>query len=146
MIYSYQKHTDALSTIEMILPEDEYHHRIGTELATVDGITYVHLPDNTPLPIQPPEISVGLVVLTPEVIEMIKSSSPHARLIDARIKAKIRDKYDAETEMYFARISIGAVTGLYTMEPGEAEKVAIYGAYVEDVRRWGREQRAMIGL
>lgn len=145
MIYSYQKHIDELRTVEIALPVDGMQ-RLGTELATIDGTTYVHVPDSATLPEQPIEIDVAPVSLTPELIDAIKAASPHVRLVNERIKTKIRERYDAETEMYFARISIGAITGQYTMEPGEAEKVAAYGAYVEEVRQWGRDQRAGFGL
>lgn len=145
MIYSYKKHISALRTVEITLPVDGMQ-RLGTELAAIDGTTYVHVPDSIALPEQPSEIDVVLVTLTTELIDAIKAASPHVRLVSERIKAKIRERYDAETEMYFARISIGAITGQYTMEPGEAEKVAAYGAYVEEVRQWGRDQRAAFGL
>jgi hypothetical protein len=145
MIYSYQKHIDELRTVEIVLPVDGMQ-RLGTELATIDGTTYVHVPDSATLPEQPIEIDVAPVALTPELADAIKAASPHVRLVNERIKAKIRERYDAETEMYFARISIGAITGQYTMEPGEAEKVAAYGAYVEEVRQWGRGQRTELGL
>jgi hypothetical protein len=120
--------------------------RLGTELATIDGTTYVHVPDSAVLPEQPIEIDVAPVSLTADLAEAIKAASPHVRLVNERIKAKIRERYDAEDEMYFARVSIGAITGQYTMEPGEAEKVTAYGAYVEEVRQWGRNQRAGFGL
>lgn len=145
MIYSYQKHIDELRTVEIALPVDGMQ-RLGTELATIDGTTYIHVPDSATLPEQPIEIDVAPVSLTAELTDAIKAASPHVRLVNERIKAKIRERYDAETEMYFARISIGAITGQYTMEPGEAEKVAAYGAYVEEVRQWGRDQRAGFGL
>lgn len=145
MIYSYQKHIDDLRTVEIALPFDGVQ-RLGTELATIDGTTFVHVPDSATLPEQPIEIDVAPVSITPDLTDAIKAASPHVRLVNERIKAKIRERYDAETEMYFARISIGAITGQYTMEPGEAEKVAAYGAYVEEVRQWGRDQRAAFGL
>ena len=147
MIYSYQKHIDALRTVEIALPTDATNHqRIGTELATVNGTTYVFLPNGAKLPAQPSEITVVTVTLTPEISDAIKAVSPHVWLINEQIKEKIRNKYSSEDEMYFARISIGAITGQYTMEPGEADKVAAYGAYVESIRQWGRDQRAAIGL
>jgi hypothetical protein len=145
MIYSYQKHIDELRTVEIVLPVDGMQ-RLGTELATIDGTTYVHVPDSAVLPEQPIEIDVAPVSLTADLAEAIKAASPHVRLVNERIKAKIRERYDAEDEMYFARVSIGAITGQYTMEPGEAEKVTAYGAYVEEVRQWGRNQRAGFGL
>lgn len=145
MIYSYQKHIDEMRTVEINLPVDGMQ-RLGTELATIGATTYVHIPDSATLPEQPIEIDVAPVSLTAELTDAIKEASPHVWLVNESIKAKIRERYDAETEMYFARISIGAITGQYTMEPGEAEKVAAYGAYVEEVRQWGRDQRAGFGL
>ncbi|MEI7816176.1 MAG: hypothetical protein WCI45_03180 [Desulfuromonadales bacterium] len=117
-----------------------------TELCTIEGLTYISIPDSVALPAQPEQVVLTEVALTPELADAIKAVSPHVRLIDERIKAKIRERYDAESEMYFARISIGAITGQYIMEPGEAAKVAAYGAYVEEVRQWGRDQRAGFGL
>lgn len=46
-IVSYQKHIDSIRTVEIRLPEDVSMQRIGTELATINGVTYVSLPDNT---------------------------------------------------------------------------------------------------
>jgi hypothetical protein len=147
MIYSYQKYIDSLRTVDIALPIDETNRQhIGKELATVNGTTYVFLPDATELPEQPPEITVEPVTLTPELSEAIKTASSHVWLINEQIKEMIRNKYSSEDEMYFARISIGAITGQYTMEPGEADKIATYGAFVESVRQWGRDQRAAIGL
>lgn len=146
MIYSYRKYINALRTVEIALPTSENHQRIGVELATVNGTTYVYLPDGTALPPQPPEITVEPVVLTPELATEIKEASPHVWLINEQIKEKIRDKFSSEDEMYYARISIGVVMGAYTFLPGEQEAVLAYGAYVESVRQWGRDQRAAIGL
>lgn len=146
MIFGYQKHIDRLRTVEIRLPENAEHQHIGTELATINGTTYVFLPDAEVLPDQPIEIDVVPVALTDDLRDQIKLASPHIQLINERIKARIREKYDAEDEMYFARISIGAITSQYIMEPGEAAKVAEYGAYIESVRQWGRDQRAELGL
>lgn len=146
MIYSYQKHIDILRTVEIKLPEGDNHQRIGTELATVNGTTYVFLPAGVTLPAQPAEITVLTVTLTPELTEEIKAASPHVQLINTRIKEKIRDKYDAEDEMYFARISIGQMMGVYLFQTGEDAAILAYGAYVESIRQWGRDQRAALGL
>ncbi len=145
MIYSYQKHIDDLRTVEIALPFDGIQ-RLGTELATIDSTTYVHLPDTATLPEQPTEITVGVVALTPELTDSIKEASPHVRLINERIKAKIRERYNAEDEMYYARTSIGVLMGQYTFQSGEQAAVLAYGAFVEDVRQWGRDQRTAIGL
>ena len=45
-IVSYQKFIDSQRSVEIVLPIGEgAAQRIGDELATVDGVTYVALPD-----------------------------------------------------------------------------------------------------
>ena len=120
----------------------------STELCTIDGITYVSVSDNG-LPEQPAQIAASVVdpvVLTAELKEVIKAASPHCALIHERMESKIRDKYSLSDEQYFSRIASGAALGLYTFETGEAEALQAFGAYVESVRQWGREQRALLGL
>ena len=72
-IVSYQKHIDSIRTVEIRLPEDAtLLQRIGTELATIDGITYVSLPDGASLPANQPEeiaASIQTVTLTPALRE-----------------------------------------------------------------------------
>lgn len=120
----------------------------STELCTIDGVTYVSVPDDD-LPEQAAQISASIVnpvTLTTELREAIKAASPHCALIHERMEAKIRDKYSLSDEQYFSRIASGAALGLYTFETGEAEAIQAFGAYVESVRQWGREQRALLGL
>ena len=117
-----------------------------TELATLGDLTYVCIPSGVTLPAQPPQITVTPVTLTDAIKEQIKAASPHASLISERMLQKIRAKYTPEDEMYFARISIGALSGQYTFEPGEQAAITAYGAHVESVREWGRAQRAALGL
>jgi hypothetical protein len=117
-----------------------------TELCTLEGVTYVAVPDGVALPNQPPEISVSAVTLTDALKDQIKAASAHVALISERMVQKIRGAYTPDDEMYFARISIGALTNQYTMEPGEAQHVADYGNFVESVRQWGRDERAKLGL
>ena len=120
----------------------------STELCTIDGVTYVSVPDDD-LPEQAAQISASIVnpvTLTTELREAIKAASPHCALIHERMEAKIRDKYSLSDEQYFSRIASGAALGLYTFETGEAEALQAFGAYVESVRQWGREQRGQLGL
>lgn len=109
-------------------------------------MTYVAVPAGVTLPAQPEQISVSTVTLTDTLKEQIKAASPHVALIGERMVQKIRAKYTPEDEMYFARISIGALTGQYTFETGEQAAVAAYGAHVESVRQWGRAEKAKLGL
>ena len=62
------------------------------------------------------------------------------------MEAKIRARYSLSDEQYFARIASGVALGMYTFEAGEQDALAALAAYVEEVRRWGREQRASLGL
>lgn len=111
-------------------------------------MTYVAVPDGITLPSQPAQIAgtVAPVTLTPELRDRIKAASPHCQFIDARMQDKIRARYSAEDEMYFARIGTGAALGKYAFEPGEEAALTEYGAHVETVRQWGRTERAKLGL
>jgi len=149
-IVSYRKHIDNLRTVELALPEDaETHQRIGTELATIDGVTYVALPDGAVLPDpQPVEIaaSVSTAAVDPAIKETIKAVSPHCLLINDRMQAMIRENYPLEDELKYARIGVGAAMGIYTPTQEEVNQMTVFGEFVESVRQWGRDERAKIGL
>lgn len=132
-IYAYRKFIDAVRTVEIRLPEDENHQRIGTELATIDGETYVSIPDGQTLPTQPAEITVREIQLTPELKQQISDASPHVRLIRQKVSEKIADQYSMGDEIKLIRTAPSA-------------EFEAYNAYAEDCRAWGREQRAAIGL
>ena len=141
-IVSYQKQSDAYTVYQLNAPEG------STELCTIDGVTYVGVPDDD-LPEQAAQISASIVnpvTLTTELREAIKAASPHCALIHERMEAKIRDKYSLSDEQYFSRISSGAALGIYTFEAGELVALQAFGAYIESVRQWGREQRGQLGL
>ena len=141
-IVSYQKQSDAYTVYQLAAPDG------STELCTIDGVTYVSVPDEA-LPEQPAQIAASVVnpvVLTIELREQIKATSPHCQLIHERMESKIRDKYSLSDEQYFSRIASGAALGIYTFETGEAEALQAFGAYVESVRQWGGEQRTLLGL
>lgn len=133
------------TTKSIVLPEVD-GQRIGNELGMVGDETYVSLPDDAVLPEQLPEINCLPVTMTEELKSALKAINPHCKLVDQQIKDKIRERYDAEDEMYYARISIGVVMGVYQFLPGEQEAVLAYGAFVESVREWAREERDKIGL
>ena len=149
-IVSYQKHIDSIRTVEIRLPEDAtLLQRIGTELATIDGITYVSLPDGVTLPANQPEeiaASIQTVTLTPALRAAIKAASPHCQLIAQRMVEKIRALYSIDDEMYFARIGVGAANGMYTPTQDEMQVMTVFGEFVESIRQWGRDQRARLGL
>lgn len=133
-IVSYQKHFNELTTKTIVLPEaTEGHGTIGTELATIDGITYVALPDGAVLPEQPVEITVSPVDLTPELKVAISEASPHVRLIRERVSAMIAERYSVGDEIKLLRTAPSA-------------EFEAYNEYAESCREWGREQKALLGL
>ena len=142
MIIKYQKHTDKYTTYTLVTPEDSG----CTELATIDGTTYVHVPDGVTLPEQPEQITVEEVTLTPELREQIKAASPHVRLSYKRLQERIRSRYSLEDEQYLTRISVGALSGSYEMQEDEPGLIAAYQAWVEECREIARLERAAIGL
>lgn len=138
-IYAYTKYQDEYTTYLLNVPEG------ATELATIEGVTYVHCSD--PLPEdQPEQITVTTPALTGELIEQIKAASPHVRLISQRMIERIRQRYSADDEFFFARIAGGAGLGRYDITPSEQAELDAYQAWVEETRTWGRDQRAALGL
>lgn len=149
-IRSYQKVSLPHVVVTMLLPDsqgadlaDSVH---CTELCTIDGTTYVAVPDGVTLPTQPEQITVSTVTLTDALKEQIKAASPHVALISERMIQKIRAKYSIDDEMFFARIGVGAALGLYTPTAGEQASMQEFGAFVEAARQWGRDERAKLGL
>lgn len=145
MIYQYQRVTTQGpngTSYYFKAPEDTAY----TELAEVDGWHYVHVPDEAVLPEQHPEINLTPVTLTDDLKEQIKLRSRPVKLIHERMQQMIRDNYSLEDEQYFARIGVGVSLGAYTFQPGEQEALLAFGAFVEEVRQWGRAERAKIGL
>ena len=113
------------------------HQRIGVELATIDGTTYVALPDGEVLPAdQPDEISASVdypVVLTATQVDAIRQASPHVRLINQRVREAISDRYSQSDEIKLLRTA-------------PSDEFTAYNAYVEDCRAWGRAEKAKLGL
>lgn len=132
-IFKYQKFIDNVRTVEIVLPEGENGQRIGTELATIDGVTYVSIPDGVVLPAQPEEITVLPVTLTPELKAAISDASPHVRLIRQLVSEKIAERYTTGDEIKLIRTAPSA-------------EFEAYNTYAEDCRAWGREQKAILGL
>ncbi len=119
------------------MPEDPTtHQQLGTELATVDGVTYVCLPDGVTLPAeQPSEIaaSIAAVTLTDALNTSIKAASPHVRLINERVQAAIAEQYSHADEIKLMRTA-------------PSPQMVAYNAYAEECRLWGRGEKAKLGL
>ena len=146
MIYTYTKVSTPYTTIQMALPYEMDSENQCTELCTLEGVTYVSVPDSVTLPDQPAELTITEATITPELRDQIKAASPHCRLITERMEMRISSKYSLSDEQYFARIGVGAALGAYTFAPGEQDELLAFGAYVEAARQWGRDERAKLGL
>lgn len=146
MIYAYTKVSTPYTTIQMALPYEMGSENQCTELCTLEGVTYVSVPDSVTLPDQPAELTITETTITPELREQIKAASPHCALIAERMEARIRSKYSLSDEAYFARIGVGAALGVYQFEPGEQDEMLAFGAWVESARQWGHDERAKLGL
>ena len=146
MIYAYTKVETPYTTIQMALPYEMDSENQCTELCTLEGVTYVSVPDSVTLPDQPTELTITEATITPELRDAIKAESPHCRLITERMEMRISSKYSLSDEQYFARIGVGAALGAYTFAPGEQDELLAFGAYVEAARQWGRDERAKLGL
>lgn len=136
-IIAYRKYITVQFCRELNQPVDAQHNRIGTELATVDEVTYVHLPNDVTLPAdQPAEIAASIinpVTLTDELHDAIKAASPHVQLINARVVEKIRERYSADDEIKCLRLAPSAET-------------QAWNDWTEACRTWGHEQKAALGL
>lgn len=149
---AYRKVITRETTIALRLPLDANQSQpTAHELATLpDGRTVVMLPDGLTLPAdQPAEVASTIEYLSPlaaDVREQIKAASPHVALIAERMIQMIRASYSLDDEMFFARIGVGAATGMYTPTSDELQEMTVFGEFVESVRQWGRAQRAALGL
>lgn len=147
-IYQYRKASNPWTEITMSLPEGQGADSDVrcTELCTLDGITYVAVPDCLTLPPQPPEIQPERATITPELRERIKAESTHCQLIAQRLIDRIRARFSVDDEAFLMRITIGQLSGAYKMSAGEAATVAEYQRVAEEARAWAKAERAKLGL
>lgn len=152
MIKQYKKIQTEFTTIMMSLPMVGFDEMFDpsvpkcTELVTIDGITYVNVPEGVTLPEQHIKLSITDTVITDELILMLKEKSHPYKFINETAIRKIRERYSLDDEAYLNRISNGHLLGIYTLEAGEMDKIVAYGTYVEDVRKWARIEKTKIGL
>jgi hypothetical protein len=137
-LIAYRKHIDALYTRELRLPEGPQNQRLGTELCTIDDVTYVSLPDGAMLPTeQPTEILASIQTLPTPVPDglrdEIKTASPHVRLINERVRNAIAERYSLADEIKLLRTA-------------PSPEMQAYDAYAEECRAWGRAEKAKLGL
>lgn len=106
-----------------------------TELCTIDGETYLHVPGEQPE--QPEQITIEEVVLTDDLKASIKDASPHVRLIRQKVVDKIREKYSLNDEL--------KIMSLYFVNP-EDPIIQECSDYKVSCRAWGQAEKAKIGL
>jgi hypothetical protein len=132
-IYSYTKQSDQYTTFLMEMPRDQDGQTVGTELCTINGVTYVSIPDSAALPAQRSEVSYQLITPTPELAQQIKLESQHVHLINSRVAEKIAAEYSLADEIKLLRTAPSA-------------EFELYNAHAEACRAWGREEKAKLGL
>lgn len=123
-IYTYKKITDEFTTHTLFEPyqEDEVGTRI-IELCTIDGRTYVFVPDGVSLPKQKKIIAQSLkeVTLDTKLKAKIIEKSSYLQLTKKRMEGKTTkvrySKHDENQlramEMFFDPVELNAHVGLY---------------------------------
>jgi len=147
-IVKYTKSANEWTDIVMRFPDstgadDETH---CTELCTLDGVTYVAVPDNVTLPEQPPEITVEPVTLTPELIAAIREASQHCAFIDERRQMMIRSRYSIDDEQYMNRLCAAHFVGATKITAAQLKMTREYHTYIEQCIAWAKAERAKLGL
>lgn len=132
-LYKYQKITDSITTHVLAEPDSQLDTERVTELCTIDGVTYVSVPDSVTLPSQSAQIPVEEVVLTEELAAAIIAASPHTQLIKSRVIDRIREKYSADDEIKMLRL-------------GRCAETETYYVYTDACRAWGKvEKEKLLG-
>lgn len=151
-LIAYTRVIDSVTTHTLRLPDAGQGQQAAQELCTLpDGRTVVAVFDGFTLPAgQPAAIAASIETLPtpldPAIKEQIKAASPMVALIAKNMVDTIRATYSIDDEMYYARIGVGAATGLYSPSADEMQELTVFGEFVEGVRQWGRAERAKLGL
>jgi len=134
-IYRYTKIQDDYTTYTITEPDYQEGDKRITELCTIDGVTYITVPDGVALPEQSEQVAATLqeVTITDDLKAQIKSRSPHIRLINQRVVAMIRENYSVEDELKMLRLA-------------PSPESSAWNDYVEDCRAWGQAEKAKLGL
>ena len=147
-IYSYAKKQNAWTEIVMVLPDNQGSDddTRATELCTIEGVTYVAIPDSMTLPEQPPELDIQPITLTPELKAAIRDASPHCAFIDERRAAMIRSRYTADDETGMTRMGLKQSLGVAQMTDEQKRRLFEYDGWVEHCLAWAKAERAKLGL
>lgn len=115
-------------------PDGDGYADTLTELCELDGWRYVSVPDAVVPHVPADLVTWQLAPLDDALREAIKAASPQVRLARERCVQAIRASYSIDDELYLARIATGAQMGTYTLQAGEAGRLAGYQAHVEACR------------
>ena len=134
-IYKYQKVTDSYTTHTLLEPDYADGENRITELCTIDNETYVSVPDDVKLPVQPAERLMEEVTLDDNLKAQIEGLSEHVKLIEQRVRDRIGQQYPFCEELKIQRKRDKDTTAFKT-----------YDDYVESCVGWGRAEKAKLGL
>ena len=116
--------------------KEDSQNRI-VELCTVEGITYISVPDSVELPKQSLEVMQTLSEVDGadiKTIDVIKQSSPHIQLINDRVVERIRFVYSLNDEIKMLRTAPSAESTTNSL-------------FVEECRAWGKsEKKKLLGI
>lgn len=108
----------------------------ATELCTLNGVTYVCIPDGAAIDDDQHSEVIGtmeVVELDFELCERIKAASPHIALIQKRVREKIEEVYSVHDEIKLIRTA-------------PSPEFDAYNEHAELCRQWGRDQKTALGL
>ena len=147
-IYQYQKIIDQYTTHTLHEPDYEQLESADRiiELCTIDGITYVSVPDTVDLPKQPADIAKTLKVvsLTDDLKKQILDQSPIIAYIDIKVREKITVDVEQSQELRLLRNEMNRIR--------EAMSIADEAGYKEindkilAHRQWGTQEKEKLGL
>lgn len=108
-IVSYTKIVTRETSTWLAAPQDVDGTPLTTELTTLNGTTYVAVPDDVTLPTQPAGITPEPVTLTSELRDAIIAASPHTRLIRQRQAERVNGGVTAERAALWAAQQLEAL-------------------------------------
>lgn len=105
-----------------------------TDLAVMDGWRYVAVADGAVV-VVPEQIETWeQVILTGELRDALKESSPHCQIARDQFIERVRERYSIDDELYFARIATGKLMGVYEFKTGETDELVLYQQHIEHAR------------
>lgn len=117
-----------------------------TALAELEGWRYVFVPEGTNIPEQPPDIQWQPARLDASELARLKEACYLYQVIGNEVQKRIRERYSVDREAAFARLGASVALDMHELTDEERQEFKAYNDYVEEVRQWGRAERAAFGL